>query len=48
MKLAAKDKAKVLYRRAVGYRAVKEEEKAIKDLEVAVGLAPADGGIVAE
>lgn len=46
--LSEKDKAKILYRRAVGYRAVKEEEKAVKDLEKAVEFVKDDGAIINE
>lgn len=38
--------AKLYYRRAVGLRAVKEEEKAVKDLEVADGLLEGKDGAI--
>lgn len=47
-KLADGEKAKALYRRAVGHVAIKEEENAIKDLEQALKLAPQDGAISKE
>ncbi|KAK4057846.1 peptidyl-prolyl cis-trans isomerase cpr6 [Microbotryomycetes sp. JL221] len=44
-KLSDSDKAKCLYRRALGRVAVKEEEDAIKDLEQALTLVPGDAAI---
>ncbi|KAJ5115085.1 hypothetical protein NUU61_000844 [Penicillium alfredii] len=42
------DKAKALYRRAVAYKGLKEEDEALKDLEEASKLAPSDVGITNE
>lgn len=47
-KLAQGDKAKALYRRAMGRLAVKEETEAIKDLEQALKFAPGDAAISKE
>lgn len=47
-KLTASEKAKCLYRRALGLLAVKEEADAIKDLEQALKLAPGDAAISKE
>ncbi|KAM0788957.1 hypothetical protein ACM66B_003031 [Microbotryomycetes sp. NB124-2] len=44
-KLSDSDKAKCLYRRALGRVAVKDEEEAIKDLEQALKLVPGDAAI---
>lgn len=42
------EKGKIYYRRAMGWVIVKELEKALSDLEVAVKLVPGDGAIVAQ
>ncbi|KAJ5885190.1 hypothetical protein N7495_009700 [Penicillium taxi] len=42
------DRAKAYFRRARAYLGQKEEDKAIKDLEVASKLAPGDAGIIKE
>ena len=47
-KLADGEKAKCLYRRALGLLVVKEEADAIKDLEQALKLAPGDAAITKE
>lgn len=47
-KLADGEKAKCLYRRALGLLAVKEEADAIKDLDQALKLAPGDAAITKE
>jgi peptidyl-prolyl isomerase D len=47
-KLADGEKAKCLYRRALGLLAVKEEADAIKDLEQALKFAPGDAAITKE
>jgi peptidyl-prolyl isomerase D len=46
--LSEGEKAKCLYRRALGLKVVKEDDKAIKDLEAAKVLAPADAAIISE
>jgi peptidyl-prolyl isomerase D len=46
--LSAKDKAKALYRRGLAYARLKDEDRAIKDLEAAKALAPEDAAIAAE
>ncbi|GAA5858858.1 hypothetical protein JCM5353_003144, partial [Sporobolomyces roseus] len=43
--LSSGEKAKALYRRAMGHLAVKDEQEAIKDLEQALKFAPEDGAI---
>lgn len=47
-KLSDSDKAKALYRRAMGEVAVKEDDEAIKDLEAASKLASGDAAILKE
>ncbi|OJJ48698.1 hypothetical protein ASPZODRAFT_130809 [Penicilliopsis zonata CBS 506.65] len=42
------DRAKALYRRAVAFENLKEEDEALKDLGEASKLAPADAGIINE
>ena len=47
-KIKDADKAKALYRRALGHRGLKDPEAALKDLEEAKKLAPGDGMITKE
>lgn len=42
------DKAKALYRRAVSYSGLREEEEALRDLDEALKLAPSDAAIINE
>jgi peptidyl-prolyl isomerase D len=46
--LKPEERAKALYRRAVAHVAVKEEDEALKDLEAAAQLVPADAAIKKE
>jgi peptidyl-prolyl isomerase D len=47
-KAPAADKGKVLYRRAMAYAGLKDEEMAVKDLQNALEYVPGDKAIVAE